>query len=141
MKAKLQEDIKVSMKARDSKKLETLRQLSAAIKQVEIDTRKELTDADIIAIFQKEIKKRRDAIEFAEKANREDLIEQSRWEISLIQEYLGDQLSEDKLREIIQNIINAGNNHIGKIMGELNQQHKGKFEGQVASRIVKEILG
>ncbi|MDR2337497.1 MAG: GatB/YqeY domain-containing protein [Deltaproteobacteria bacterium] len=141
MKAKLQEDIKTAMKARDSKKLENLRSLMASIKQVEVDTRKELSDSDIAVIFQKEIKKRRDALQFAEQAKRDDLVEQNKAEIALIQTYLGEQLSEDKLREIIQDLISAGSDNIGKIMGGLNSDHKGKFEGQVASRIIKEILG
>jgi uncharacterized protein YqeY len=141
MKAKLQEDIKTAMKARDSKKLETLRSLMASIKQVEIDTRKEMSDADVSVIFQKEIKKRRDALQFAEQANREDLVEQNKYEIALVQSYMGEQLSEDKLREIIQNLISAGNDNIAKIMGALNKDYRGKFEGQLANKIIKEILG
>ena len=115
--------------------------LESEIKRVEVDTRKEPTEPEIIAIFQKEIKKRRDALKFAEDAKREDLIEQNKYEIALIQGYLGDQLSEDKLKELIQGIIQSGNNNIGKIMGELNKTHKGKFEGQVASAIIKQLLG
>ena len=141
MKAKLQEDIKTAMKAKDQKTLDTLRCLMSEVKRIEIDTRKDLTEPEIIAIFQKEIKKRRDALKFAEDAKREDLAEQNKFEIALIQNYLGDQLSEDKLRELIKGIIASGGNNIGKIMGELNKSHKGKFEGQVASAIIKELLG
>ena len=141
MKSKLQNDIKEAMKARDQKKLETLRMLMSEIKRIEVDTRKDVADPEIIAIFQKEIKKRRDALKFAEDANREDLAEQNKFEISLIQSYLGDQLSEEKLKELIGGLIKAGNDNIGKIMGALNKDHKGKFEGQVASRIIKEMLG
>ena len=71
MKAKIQEDIKVAMKARDQKKLDNLRQIMAAIKQVEVDTRKELDEGAILSILQKEIKKRKDALEFAKQAARQ----------------------------------------------------------------------
>ena len=141
MKDKLQNDIKEAMKARDQKRLETLRTVMSEIKRVEVDTRKDLTGPEIIAIFQKEIKKRRDALKFAEDASRADLVEQNKFEISLIQSYLGDQLSEEKLKELVGDLIKAGNDNIGKIMGALNKDYKGKFEGQVASRIIKEMLG
>ena len=108
IKAKLQDDIKTAMKARDQEKLTTLRGLSSAIKQVEVDTRKEADEAAIVAIFQKEIKKRRDALQFAEQAKRDDLIEQNKSELALIQSYLGEQLSEEQLRTIISGLISSG---------------------------------
>ena len=141
IKAKLQDDIKTAMKARDQEKLTTLRGLSSAIKQVEVDTRKEADEAAIVAIFQKEIKKRRDALQFAEQAKRDDLIEQNKSELALIQSYLGEQLSEEQLRTIISGLISSGADNLGKIMGELNKQHKGKFEGKVASELAKNLLG
>ena len=141
MKAKLQDDIKIAMKARNSGLLLILRSLQAALKQVEIDTRKELTDADCATILQKEIKKRRDALEFAEKANRDDLIEQNKHEITILQGYLGEQYSDDKIRELIKALIAGGADNIGKVMGGLNKDHKGKFDGKRANELAKEILG
>ena len=105
MKEKLQEDIKKAMKERNSPLLLILRSLQAAFKQVEIDTRQELTDADRSSILQKEIKKRRDALEFSEKANRADLIEQNQKEIAILQGYLGEQFSDEKLTELINALI------------------------------------
>jgi len=140
IKAKLQEDIKTAMKARDQEKLTTLRVLSSAIKQVEVDTRKELDDAAVLTILQKEIKKRRDAQQFAEEAKRDDLIAQNKAEIALIQEYLGKQFSEDELRGLIQQLISSGADNVGKVMGELNKSHKGKFDGKMASELTKSLL-
>lgn len=140
IKAKLQEDIKTAMKARDQVRLTNLRGLSSAIKQVEVDTRQELDDAAVLSIFQKEIKKRRDALQFAEDAKREDLIAQNKTEIALIQGYMGEQLSEDKLREMISQLIASGSDNLGKIMGELNKTHKGKFDGKQASELAKTLL-
>lgn len=141
IKTKLLENIKEAMKAKEAEKLLTLRTLSSEIKRIEVDTRKDLSDADIIQIFQKEIKKRRDSLEFAKTAQRTDIIESTEKEIQLIQSYLGEQLSEDKLKAIISELIASGANNIGKIMGELNQKHKGKFEGKAASEIAKGLLG
>ncbi len=141
IKTKLQEDVKTAMKARDQEKVTSLRQLVSEIKRIEIDTRKELSDEEIISILQKEIKKRRDALEFAKEAKREDIISQNEKEIATIQSYLGEQYSREKLKELISAIIAGGNDNIGKIMGALNKDHKGKFEGKVASEVVKELLG
>ena len=140
IKAKLQADIKTAMKARNQEVLTNLRSLSAAIKQVEIDTRTELDDAAITGIIQKEIKMRRDALKFAEQQQREDLITQNQGEIALLQGYLGEQLSEEELKSIIQKMVSGGADSIGKVMGGLNKEYKGKFEGSVASALAKDLL-
>jgi len=141
MKNKIQEDIKVAMKSGDNQRRDTLRGLMSEIKRTEIDSQKQLDDAGVIAIIQKEIKKRRDALEFAEQAARTELIEQNKGEIAVLQSYLGEQLSEDKLRELITDLVSSGTNNMGAIMGALNKDYKGKFEGKVASQIAKEVLG
>lgn len=141
IKIKIHDDIKTAMRARDQVKLTTLRQLSSAIKQVEVDNRKDVDDETVIAILQKEVKKRRDSLQFAEQAKRDDLIAQNKAELELIQSYLGAQLSEDDLRKIISSLISSGTDNLGKIMGELNKEHKGKFEGKLASDLARSLLG
>lgn len=141
MKEKLQEDIKAAMKARNQELVTILRQLMSEFKRVEVDTRQELSEEAAIGIVQKEIKKRRDALDFAQKASRADLVAQNEKEIAVLQGYLGEQLSEDKLRELIAGLIAGGADNVGKIMGALNKEHKGKFEGKIASDIAKELLG
>lgn len=141
MKAQLQEDIKTAMKAREQKRLTVLRGLMSEFKNYEINNKKELTDELCVSLVQKEIKKRRDAIEFAEKAGRTELIDDNKAEVEILQSYLGAQLSEDELRNIISGFISDGADSIGAVMGKLNQAHKGSFEGKVASSIVKELLG
>ncbi len=140
IRATIEADIKTAMKAREQERLLTLRGLLSEIKRVEIDTRTTLTDEQISSIFQKEIKKRRDALTYAEQGKRDDLIAQNKAEIALIQSYLGEQYSEDKLRELIGSIISSGADNVGKIMGALNKDHKGKFEGKVASELAKSML-
>lgn len=140
MKAKLLEDIKTTMKARDQKKLTVLRGLSAAIKQVEVDTRTELKDEQIKDIIQKEIKKRRDTIKFAKDAGRDEIVQDSESEIAILSEYLGKQLSEQELGALIQKIIADGADNIGKVMGALNKDYKGQFDGRLASELIKSNL-
>ena len=141
MKAKIQEDIKTTMKARDQKKLTVLRGLSAAIKQVEIDTRKDVTDDQIKEIIQKEIKKRRDTIKFAKDGGRDEIVEESESEIAILSEYLGKQLSDSELKDLIEKLVSGGADSIGQIMGALNKDYKGQFDGRAASEMIKSTLG
>ncbi|MCC6221539.1 MAG: GatB/YqeY domain-containing protein [Deltaproteobacteria bacterium] len=141
MKEKIQEDIKVAMKASRKDDVITLRGLLSEIKRLEIDTRTALTDEQCIGVLQKEIKKRRDAIEFAKKANRGDLVEKNEAEIALIQRYLGEQLGEGQLKELVAKLIAQGASSVGQVMASLNKDYKGKFEGKLASEIIREQLG
>lgn len=141
LKKTLLADIKTAMKAKDKEALVTLRGLSAAIKQIEVDSRRDVEDADVISVARKEIKKRRDSIEFASKAGRDEMVAQDEKEIALIENYLGEQLSEQELEAFIKEKVDSGASNIGAIMGALNQTHKGKFEGRVASTIAKKYLG
>lgn len=141
IKEKLQEQIKNAMREKNQHLLVTLRGLHSAIKQVEIDTRQDVSEEGCINIVQKEIKKRRDTIKFAEDGGRQDLIDQNNKEIAILQAYLGEQMSEDKLREVISALIAGGADNLGKIMGGLNKEYKGKFEGKAASEIAKQMLG
>ncbi len=140
LKKKVEEDVKVAMKARDQLLLNTTRGLLSELKREEIDTRTELTDERAIAIIQKEVKKRRDAIQFAKDAGRSELVEQNEQEVKILQKYLGDQLSEEKLKELISTLVSAGNDNIGKLMGALNKDYKGQFDGRMASEIAKGML-
>ena len=134
-------DIKEAMKSKEKEKLVTLRGLSAGIKQIEVDARKEIEDSDVIDVARKEIKKRRDAIDFAKKANRDDMVTKNEQEIAILENYLGEQLSEQELDAFIKDKVDSGASNIGAIMGALNKEHKGKFEGRVASSIAKKYLG
>lgn len=140
-KQKVEEEIKVAMKARDQLRLNTLRGFMSELKREEIDTRLELTEEKFISILQKEIKKRRDSIEFAKNAGRNEIVEQNEMELKILQAYLGEQLSEEKLKELIVSLKEQGNDSIGKLMGALNKDHKGKFDGRLASEMIKSVLG
>lgn len=140
LKETIQADVKDAMRARNQEVLTTLRGITAAIKQVEIDTREELDDNAVLDVLNKEVKKRRDAIKFASEGGRDDIVEQNQAELKILGKYVGEELSEEKLREIIQALVANGANNIGAVMGTLNRDYKGRFEGKLASQIVKEIL-
>lgn len=141
VKAKVQEDIKEAMKARDQHRLETLRGLLSELKKVEIDTRADLTDEQAMQVLQREIKKLRDAIDFAKNAGRDEMIEKNTAEVAIVQKYLPEQLSAEELKSLIGSLVAGGADSMGKIMGELNKTHKGKFEGKMASELAKGLLG
>ena len=98
-------DIKEAMKAKDEFKRDTLRTLNAALKQVEVDQRIEMTDEVVLPLLQKEIKKRADSVELYIKGAREDLAKKEQGEIELIKAYLPAQLSDEELKEKIKKII------------------------------------
>lgn len=147
MKEKIQEDVKVAMRAKDQLTLNTLRGLLSEFKLAEINSRTEghasdtaLTEEQCVVVLQKEVKKRRDAIEFAQKGGRADIVTQNETEIKILQKYLGEQMGPDQLKSLIQKLVTEGADNVGKIMGALNKDHKGKFEGKAASEIAKQVL-
>ena len=140
LKEQIQEDLKTAMRALDQHTLITLRGLSAAVKQIEVDTRKELDDEQVAKVITQEIKKRRDALPYAEKQQRQDLIEQNQAELAMLQKYLGQPLSQEELGQLIDQAIAAGADNIGKIMGALNKEYKGRFDGKVASELSRSKL-
>ena len=137
-------DIKEAMKAKDIKKRDALRLLSSAIKQIEVDERKELDDADIIKIIQKQVKQRNDSITQYKQANREDLVAKELEEISYYETYLPKQLSNEELKERISKIIQQTNassmKEMGKVMGVASKELAGLADGKRISEMVKKLL-
>lgn len=140
MKDKIQADLKEAMKARESHRVLTLRGLMSEIKQFEVDNRQEVGPEQSLKIVQKEIKKRRDALKFAEEANRDDLVEQNKLELELLGAYLPKQLGAEELTAIVDRLIADGANSIGMLMGALNKDYRGQFDGKAASELIKQRL-
>ena len=145
LKAQIQEDIKTAMKARESFRLATLRLLSAAIKQKEVDERVEVDDAAVLAIVEKLIKQRKDSISQFEKAGRQDLVDAETAEMAVLTAYLPAQLSEAEITAAIDAAIAstgaAGPKDMGKLMGVLKPQLAGKADMGKVSALVKAKLG
>ena len=134
-------DIKEAMKAKDEFKRDTLRTLNAALKQVEVDQRIEMTDEIVLPLLQKEIKKRADSVELYLKGAREDLAKKEQSEIELIKAYLPAQLSDDELKEKIKSIIEKVGKNLGAVMKIAKDEIGARAEAKRISMIAKELLG
>ena len=133
-------DIKEAMKAKDEFKRDTLRTLNAALKQVEVDQRIEMTDEVVLPLLQKEIKKRADSVELYLKGAREDLAKKEQSEIELIKAYLPAQLSDDELKEKIKSIIENVGKNLGAVMKMAKDEIGASAEAKRISMIAKELL-
>ncbi len=140
LKARITEDMKAAMRAKDAPRLGTIRLILSAIKQVEVDTRKDLSDEDILAILDKMAKQRRESIEQYERAGRDDLAGKERAELEIIQSYLPEPLSEAEIDALIDAAIGetgaAGMKDMGKVMGLLKPKLQGRADmGAVSARV------
>ena len=133
-------DIKEAMKAKDEFKRDTLRTLNAALKQVEVDQRIEMTDEVVLPLLQKEIKKRADSVELYLKGAREDLAKKEQSEIELIKAYLPAQLSDDEVKEKIKSIIEKVGKNLGAVMKMAKDEIGASAEAKRISMIAKELL-
>lgn len=144
LKAKILDDVKQAMRDKDAPRLSALRLLSAAIKQQEVDERKELTDVEVVAVVQKALKQRRDSITQYEAAGRDDLAETERFEVSVLQAYLPAQLSDDEIRQevtaIVAEVGAAGPQDMGKVMPKLKDKLAGRADMGRVSAVLKDIL-
>jgi Uncharacterized conserved protein len=141
---KLQEEMKAAMKSGDKDKLSTIRMLISEIKKVQIDSKKELTDEEIISIMQKYIKQRKEAYTQYEQAGRKDLAEKELKEIEIVQQFLPPPLSEEELIKIVEETIHevgaSSIKDMGKVVKAVMDKVKGRAEGSLISKIVKEKL-
>ena len=144
LKANILDDMKAAMRAKDKQQLGTIRLLTAAIKQVEVDERKELSDDDIVAIVTKMIKQRKDSAKMYLDAKRQDLAEQENYEITVLEKYLPEQLGDAELEELIQKTINSTGASsmadMGKVMGILRPQVTGRADMGAVSQKIKTLL-
>ena len=145
LKEQLMADFKEAMKAHDETAKNTINLARAAIKQYEVDNREELDDAGIIAILSKQVKMRKDALADFEKAGRTDLLEAYNKEIEVLNRYLPEQLSKEKLEEIVKETaaslgIEGGRKNMGKLMGPVMGKIKGLADGNLVKEVVMEFL-
>ena len=144
LKLKITEDMKSAMRAKETARLGAIRLLLAAMKQREVDERIELTDADILTIIDKMQKQRRDSINQYEAANRHDLADVEKFEMTVLQTYLPQQLSEADISEAIAQAIAtsgaASAQDMGKVMAILKPQLAGRADIGKVSGLVKATL-
>jgi uncharacterized protein YqeY len=141
---KIDDDLKKALKGGQKEKLTVLRGLKSDIKYRAIEKRDELTEDDIIGVFNSAAKKRRDAIEQFKAGNRGDLVERETAELNIILSYLPEQLSEEKLRELISTSISETGadspSKLGLVMKDLMPKVKGKADGKLVNKLVAEML-
>jgi uncharacterized protein YqeY len=140
----LNEDIKSAMKAREAERLAALRLMLSAVKQREVDERITLDDAGVIGVVEKMIKQRKDSIAQYEKAARQDLADKEKYEISVIEAYLPQQLSQAEVEAIVAEAIAAtgakGTADMGKVMGVVKPKLAGRADMGKVSGLVKAKL-
>jgi len=146
LKQTITEDMKNAMRAGDKPRLGVIRLATAAIKQIEVDERIELQDDDtrVITIIDKMIKQRRESISQFEKANRDDLVKQEEFEITILQPYLPAALSADEIDSLVNDAIDktgaASIKDMGKVMGILKPQMAGRADMGKVSQTIKARL-
>jgi len=144
LKEQIKEDIKAAMRAKETAKRDTLRNIQTVIKQIEVDERKELTDTDVEKILMKYAKQREDGITQFKEAGREDLVAKEKAELVLIKSYLPEPMSDQELESVLKGIITAidakGMQDMGKIMGAAKQEVGSRADGGRINQIVKKLL-
>jgi uncharacterized protein YqeY len=144
---RLGEDIKDAMRARDERRLSAIRMLRAAIKNLEISRSdrkdpkygQEVTEADVVAVIQKEITQKRETIHFAEVGNRTELLEKERAELAIMEQYLPRMFTRDEIRIEIEGIIAEAGRDFKTVMPIAAQALRGKANGKLVNEVVREM--
>lgn len=141
---KLQEALKEAMRNKDAMRRDVIRFTQSAIKQVEIDTRRTLAVEDVVAILQKEAKSRRESIDEMRSVGRAEAAAQAEQELKILEEFLPQQLSREEIVTVVQQAIDetgaSSPQEMGKVMGKVMPQLKGRADGTLVNQVVRELL-
>ncbi len=144
LKEQLRNDMAAAMREGDTDKRNTLRMLLAAVKQIEVDERKELDDAGVQSVLAKQAKQRRESIADYEKANRPEMAANEKMELTVIEAYLPQMMSRDEIKTLVAAVIadlgDVDMKKMGQVMGKLMPQIKGKADGRLVNEVVREML-
>ena len=144
LKTKITDDMKAAMKAREAERLSAIRLMLAAIKQIEVDERKDLSDPEVISVIERMIKQRRDSIAQFQAAGRKDLVDKETFELGLLSSYLPKQLSDNDIASEITAVLAQtgaqGPSDMGKVMGLLKGKLAGRADMARVSALVKAKL-
>ena len=145
LRLQIAEDMKSAMRAKDAPRLAAIRLLMAALKQREVDERIELADDQVIAVIEKMLKQRRDSISQYESAGRQDLADVEKFEVSVLQNYLPQPLSESEIEALVAAAIGtsgaSGVKDMGKVMAVVKPQMAGRADMGKVSSLIKAKLG
>lgn len=141
---KLQAALKEAMVNKEVQRRNVIRMALSAIKQVEIDTRKELAAEDVVGILQKEVKSRRESVDEQVKVGRMDMAAETQQEIAILETFLPEQLSREEITTLVKAAIEqtgaTSSKDMGKVMGALMPKVKGKADGSLVNQVVRELL-
>lgn len=141
---RLNQDMKEAMKNKEKEKLSVIRMVKSSLQNEQIKFGRDLTEDDQLTVLNRELKQRKDSLQEFEKANREDLVEKLRNEISILEHYMPEQLSEDELLAIVDETISevgaSSKADMGKVMGAIMPKVKGKADGGLVNRLVQQQL-
>lgn len=140
MKQRLQDDLKAAMKSRDERRTMTLRGVLAEITRIEKDVCREANENEIAQVLKRERARREEALEFARKANRADLIALNEADARVLDGYIPAGLSAEEMKAAIDEQIAAGTNQMGPLMKALREKFGARLDGKMASELVKEAL-
>ncbi len=144
LKEQIVAEMKSAMKSGDKQRLATIRLILSAVKQVEVDTRSDVSDQDMISILDKMAKQRRESIEQFEKAGREDLADTEKSELAIISEYLPQALSEEDINQLIEQALvktsATSMKDMGAVMAELKPELQGRADMSQVSKLIKSRL-
>ena len=144
LKEKINEDMKSAMRSKDVALLGTIRLIQAAIKQKEVDERVLVDDNSVISIIEKMLKQRNDSIEAFKKANRTDLVDKEEFEVSVLKNYMPEQMNAEEVEKIIQEVIKkigaSSMKEMGPVMAQAKEILSGKANMAEVSRIIKAKL-
>ena len=145
LKEQLAQDLKSSMKNRETIRKNTVQMIRTAILQIEKDKKVTLEDEDILDVIAKQLKQRKDVLPEYEKSGREDLIAQLKEEMDVLMGYLPKQLTDEELRPIVEAAVNetgaSSMRDMGKVMAAVMPQIKGRADGKAVNAIVKDLIG
>jgi uncharacterized protein YqeY len=140
----MQDALKRAMLEKDNQRRDVLRMTINAFKQVEVDERRELSAEDAVTILQREIKKRNDSIDEARKAGRQDIADSEAAELKLIEGFMPQQLSREEIVALVQDAVAktgaSSAKDMGKVMGVLMPQVKGRADGKLVNEVVRDAL-
>jgi len=145
LRERVQNELTDAMRARDETRKSTLRMLTAAVKNAEIEARKPLDDDGVIAVIQKQVKQRRESMVEFEKGGRQDLVAKEAAELAVLEAYLPEQASREEIeaaaRKVIEETGASTQRDLGKVMPVLTKQFAGRADGRAINEVVRAVLG
>ncbi|HAR1308861.1 TPA: GatB/YqeY domain-containing protein [Enterococcus faecium] len=142
--SRLNDDMKAAMKAKDKESLQVIRMIKSSIQNEQIKEGHDLTEEEELTVLSREMKQRRDSLHEFEEAGRDDLAEKVKSEIVIVEKYIPEQLSDEEIRQLVQEAITqtgaSSMKEFGKVMGAIMPKVKGKADGNQVNAIVKELL-